>query len=324
MAKIITVHGTGASGPAEGEKWWQKGSEFETHIRELVEGADGTALQTQRLIWDGANSETSRRKAAGELYEEVQKFETIGEKYCLVGHSHGGSIIANVLLLAGYHGNQLPNLMRLITVATPFIQSRKASSLFSRSGLIGRSMVVAIFLALVSLPSIIWFGEPGVSPSNLGLGFLAFFGICVLCYFGLPYSLLWAFNRRRFYMYQPKVLRFASVKFANRMVSIRHVDDEAINALGSLTNLTMPIFPSNFAVSTLSIESLFILPLLLVIAAAIGPFYHQVINAVGLTPAYQEEEVVFMNFIDLVSIPFRLIVPYVITPEVLLNTGPIL
>jgi hypothetical protein len=58
MAKIITVHGTGATGPEEGYDWWQKGSLFEKHVRELVEAEVGT-LKFQRLIWNGKNSEMS-------------------------------------------------------------------------------------------------------------------------------------------------------------------------------------------------------------------------------------------------------------------------
>src|SRR5262245_62668225 len=53
VATIITVHGTNASGPEEGIKWWQKGSEFEKHIHELVESEDGSHLTFQPHIWAG-------------------------------------------------------------------------------------------------------------------------------------------------------------------------------------------------------------------------------------------------------------------------------
>jgi len=43
MTTIITVHGTGATGPEEGEQWWQKGSSFEKHIRELVDTDERSA-----------------------------------------------------------------------------------------------------------------------------------------------------------------------------------------------------------------------------------------------------------------------------------------
>src|SRR4029453_13985740 len=98
MATIITVHGTGATGPEEGQAWWQKGSEFEQHIRELVEGG-GAEVHFQRLIWDGANSESSRRNAATRLYSDLHSLEKTGDAYCLIGHSHGGSILSTALLL---------------------------------------------------------------------------------------------------------------------------------------------------------------------------------------------------------------------------------
>jgi len=60
MTTILTVHGTFATGPEEGENWWQKQSPFEARIKELIEPQSGE-LQWQPVIWDGANSENSRR-----------------------------------------------------------------------------------------------------------------------------------------------------------------------------------------------------------------------------------------------------------------------
>jgi hypothetical protein len=91
MATIITVHGTGATGPEEGDAWWQRGSEFEKHMRELVDGEDGE-LNFERLIWDGANSEISRRKADTELLTRMRRLEENPRRYCILGHSHGGSL----------------------------------------------------------------------------------------------------------------------------------------------------------------------------------------------------------------------------------------
>src|SRR6516165_8751113 len=83
MATIITVHGTGATGPEEGEAWWQKGSAFERDMRQLIE-AEAGELNFQPHIWDGANSETSRRAAARRLYEAAQQLETKKEKYSII------------------------------------------------------------------------------------------------------------------------------------------------------------------------------------------------------------------------------------------------
>jgi hypothetical protein len=50
MATVITVHGTNATGPESGNRWWQKGSPFEKQLRELVESEDGD-LNFEPLIW---------------------------------------------------------------------------------------------------------------------------------------------------------------------------------------------------------------------------------------------------------------------------------
>ena len=63
MATLVTVHGTGATGEECGPKWWQKTSAFEKSLRDLIQASDGP-ISYEQLIWDGNNSETSRRTAA--------------------------------------------------------------------------------------------------------------------------------------------------------------------------------------------------------------------------------------------------------------------
>jgi hypothetical protein len=255
MAAIITVHGTGASGPEEGNKWWQRGSEFEKHIRELVEGADGTALKTQRLIWDGANSETSRRRAAAELYGKAQQLESTGERYCLVGHSHGGSVIANTLLLIGLQRGNLPHLARLIAVGTPFIHLAKSFWLFARLGIIGKS-------ALVSIVGVIFVIVIGLVASEFEM-FLWFRLVpCVALY-----VLLYFINSKQFAMSSPRAIRQSSVTYSQRFVSLRHKDDEAINGLKALTATNPAIFSKDFSVPTFMVASLFSLPAMLIAIA---------------------------------------------------------
>src|SRR5262245_32626842 len=137
MATIITVHGTGATGPEEGNAWWQIGSPFETHVRELVEGDNGV-LTFKPVIWDGENSESSRRVGGRKLFGTMSEAEKKGERYCLIGHSHGGSVISNALLLSTYKRQKLSGLARWITIGTPFLRFSPAFWLFSRIGLIGK------------------------------------------------------------------------------------------------------------------------------------------------------------------------------------------
>jgi hypothetical protein len=126
---IISIHGTYASKPKEeGDQWWQRGSYFERHLRECVE-TDGGTLSFQPLMWDGKNEESSRLRAAKELVERCKALEGSGERYFLIGHSHGGSIISNALLLANEAKLSLPNMLKAITVGTPFIHITKANML---------------------------------------------------------------------------------------------------------------------------------------------------------------------------------------------------
>ena len=124
MATIIAVHGTFATGEETGDKWWQKNSECEKALREFVQG-NATPLSYEQLIWDGDNSETSRRAAARRLLHRMSKLEAAGEPYVVIGHSHGGSVVAFALQLAARHGNALPHLRSWITVGTPFFASEQ-------------------------------------------------------------------------------------------------------------------------------------------------------------------------------------------------------
>jgi hypothetical protein len=127
---IVSIHGTYAAGPEAGDQWWQRGSPFERRLRECIEATEG-AISFQPLLWDGHNSEVSRRKAAASLLKRCEELEERAEPYVLIGHSHGGSVISNALLLASEAKLALPNLMQAVTVGTPFIHVAKRSALLS-------------------------------------------------------------------------------------------------------------------------------------------------------------------------------------------------
>jgi hypothetical protein len=77
---IVSIHGTYAAGPEAGDQWWQRGSPFERRLRECIEATEG-AISFQPLLWDGHNSEVSRRKAAASLLKRCEELEERAEPY---------------------------------------------------------------------------------------------------------------------------------------------------------------------------------------------------------------------------------------------------
>jgi hypothetical protein len=129
MATIVTVHGTfaHAGGTAEAlgladgaePQWWQPNSAFESHTAELVRGNDGK-LEFVPFVWSSINSEVERRSAGSSLLKLLRGLEARQESYCLIGHSHGGSVIGSALVESVARGRPLEGLRRWITVAFSF------------------------------------------------------------------------------------------------------------------------------------------------------------------------------------------------------------
>ncbi|MET1046222.1 MAG: hypothetical protein ABWX70_05900, partial [Hyphomicrobium sp.] len=106
VATIITVHGTFAAptapdpngGLTPEPQWWESGSTFEKDMRDLVDARDGE-LNFVPFSWAGDNSEVERRAAGNRLSKVLRDLEAKSEPYCIVGHSHGGSILSDTLLV---------------------------------------------------------------------------------------------------------------------------------------------------------------------------------------------------------------------------------
>src|SRR5262252_5783547 len=109
MSTIIMVHGTFATGPRAGDKWWQETSAFESDLRQFVK-SDGGELKFARIIWSGDNTESARRAAAKDIFATIQSCQRNNEPCCIIGHSHGGSAITSALMLAAHRKEALPCL----------------------------------------------------------------------------------------------------------------------------------------------------------------------------------------------------------------------
>jgi len=275
MATIITVHGTNATGPEEGDNWWQKGSEFERDIRELVESEDGQ-LKFEPHVWDGANSESSRRKAGEGLFRKILGLEDSHEAYCLVGHSHGGSVISNTLLKASAKKNPLEYLKKWITIGTPFILTKKNLLLFSRLSFIGKAIYISLitFITISIAGAIGVFlrrtsisGAPGsgvVDEVTVPMALFAF--MLFTLFFSIPFILFYVFmlfmNSRSLYTHRKKNVKYSDKHFSGRWFSLWHKKDEAIQGLRSIKSLNFNIFAADFSVPALSFFSVFIFPLI--------------------------------------------------------------
>ncbi len=272
MATILTVHGTGATGPETGEQWWQKGSEFEGRMRRLVEPEEGDAgeLNFQPVIWDGANSETSRRATGTELCGKMNELEARGEPYSIIGHSHGGSVISAALINHAGKRCTLDHLKSWITVGTPFIQSRKERFLFLRLGVIGKvTFGVLLLLNLVfALPFVIpvttgYIGQGVMNGLNaITFFFLVLFIIVMFIPIIAFYLAARRMERGNMHRYDGAAKSFLIKEFRPRFVSLWHRDDEAIQGLGALKLLSFDIFETNFAVRGIKVISFLIVPAL--------------------------------------------------------------
>lgn len=263
MATIITVHGTNATGPEQGDQWWQVGSRFEQAIRARVAATSGE-LEFKPLIWDGRNSESSRFAAGSRLAGVIRWLEKRGEPYCAIGHSHGGSVMAHALVEATWSGGQLRHLRRWITVGTPFIETRRLLFLFSRLDVRG----VAAYLIFAYL-AVMWLAFVASSILLVSTSTLRnqAFDIAVILIGPLFLALVY----RAIHRLQPEKLRHTqraagpsvACELGRTWLAFWHRGDEAIQGLKLLKDLPIKPFDRKFAAPVLAYASVLLLPLLM-------------------------------------------------------------
>ncbi len=273
MATIITVHGTFAhiggvpsdsASAGMDAQWWQCASATEKDLERLVEGVDGP-VKFERFIWSGDNSELARREAGSRLLKLMLQLEAEGESYCVVGHSHGGSVISNALTEAAVRKKQLDGLKRWITVGTPFVSLRRENLLFLRLTLIQKAMFVASLMLLLMFGAYV-IGEMVSGGFNFDRqnALLRFGTYAVLM--SLPFLLFWGvfkfLDMRKLYFYRPKTLAWAGKNFAPRWLGLWHKDDEALSGLSSISGIKLEIFHRDFAVPFFSLLAVFLLPVI--------------------------------------------------------------
>lgn len=273
MATIVTVHGTFAhlgavpsdeAAPGCEAQWWQHGSAAEAELKAMVAGEDGP-VRFAPFVWSGDNSELERRKAGHALFKKMKSLENEGEAYCVIGHSHGGSVISSALLEAAVRKEPLSGLKKWITVGTPFVSLRKERSLFLRLTLLQKAIFVASLMLLLMFAAFIGgeiiSGNGRVDNQN----WLARLGIYTVL-MSLPFIVFYSFfnfaDGRKLYFYKAQTIGAVRKLFGGKWLGLWHEDDEAVSGLSSIGNIRLQIFHNSFAVPFISIVSVFLLPLL--------------------------------------------------------------
>jgi hypothetical protein len=282
MATVINVHGTFAhagsppeapAGAMPEPQWWQQEGAFQKDLRELVEVPDGT-LEVASFEWSGDNSEVARRDAGYKLLRRLRELEAKNEPYCLVGHSHGGSVISTALLAGAARNQPLNNLKRWVTVGTPFVNYRRERLLFTRLGLLSRiAFVASMMLFLMLAVHVVW-GYATGQELLFGRSFQRVLFVTAILMSApaiLIYIVLLFIDRRRLLLFRPRVTERARQNFGSRWVSLAHPDDEAIQGLAFLPGAKLYFFDKAFAVSAITAFSVFALPILYLALLATPP-----------------------------------------------------
>ena len=262
MGHIISIHGTFAHEGDTASAWWTEKSEFANELVSLVQ-AEGGKTTFWPFVWSGDNSQLDRRKAGSALLREFERLEALNEPYCVVAHSHGGSVVSAALLEAAWRKKELPGLKRWITVGTPFVELRRENYLFFRLPILMKALFVASLMLLlmffVNVFARYWQGTLTLEQMLDGPGF--FVGAALTA---LPFLVFLIFayllDRRRLFVHRPRVRRRARDYFASRWLPLTHEDDEAVSGLGTLKTVRWEIFHKTFAVPVLSLLSVFVLP----------------------------------------------------------------
>ena len=273
MATIISVHGTFAANTEDGDDWWQRGSAFEQDIRKFVEPQD-QVLTFRPYTWDGTNSELSRRAAAKGLLECVRELNGRNESYCLIGHSHGGSIVARAVFDLSSDKPPTNSLSRWITVGTPFISMTKRRLLLSRLGLIGKTLYLTFFLLSMWAAAMLIYS---VATPNYARKIarrediettwdasliirLFFIALVASLPFVLTHYAFWLVELRRMHIHSRKRWQSFSAWAAPRWAGFWHSADEAVGGLKAVPQISFPIFSDRFLVAPVSLATVFLAP----------------------------------------------------------------
>jgi hypothetical protein len=245
--KLVTVHGTNAGDVSSfGDGWWQWGSDFQTELGQRIDiDTNSGSGEILPLHWDiGPNSEKFRREAGVKLFECLKLLEDAGADYCVVGHSHGGSVLYKALLQSVENDHPLERLKSWCTVGTPFLDYRQNYFLFQRLEGIPLALcatgIVGFIVGVVTL-FYIWLGDQVNNESDvksLGEVFIAYGVISI--------SAMYLHELRNKDWFTFKQKQKVSEWYANRWLGLWHPQDEAISALSNIRRVKFKLIKNEF------------------------------------------------------------------------------
>jgi hypothetical protein len=195
----------------------------------------------------------------------LRKLEQRKESYCVVGHSHGGSVIAAALMESVAKRRPLDHLQRWITVGTPFVSLRKELFLFSRLTLPRKVVLVASLMLLMMF--LVYFGGELIGGTlfdrrGTQLWRFIYSGTMMSLPFLFFYTLFWVLDARSLYAYRPKLAGRVEERYGSKWLALNHEDDEAVQGLKLLPRVNLRFFQGGFATPALTLAAVFALPLI--------------------------------------------------------------
>lgn len=144
---IVTVHGTNDAHAADdGERWWQRGSSFTSHLLERLAQRGIAHAEILPIHWSGKNSDYDRLKGSETLARTLNRLDREGRPHAVIAHSHGGNVTVEGLTRVR------PSQRRggIISFGTPFFV-RKLKTV---------PRLIALFqvlLGIVITPIMLWY-----------------------------------------------------------------------------------------------------------------------------------------------------------------------
>lgn len=264
LATIFTVHGTHSSGspkaaePGKGQ-WWQEDGFLHQDLQGLVEAESGD-LAFKAFVWDGLNSEASRWRAGKELLKLVQSYDAAGMPYCVIGHSHGGSVIAHSLIAALARRNTLPRLSAWLAVGTPFIEVKARRWLFSRISIWGKSAYLLTLCFLFWGAAMLFHYFRSLNDLMFATQDPVFYQTLVVALVPLAVAMM-----TLKWMEADKVQALRKLKTGSKskgpldkLILFHHETDEAIGGLSAVRSIKFAPFAANFAVPFFAFLAIFV------------------------------------------------------------------